>query len=272
MNKRVFLTCILMIFSAIVIVSLIVLIFGKKYNEEEKANNSETEQSSQNYISDNNKPNLKNDNTIIVNSICENAYSIKEVISKIVKESMEKETNNQEIEDETNVMHDSNEQPASKNKDNNVSKDTDVKSNESTNNGQAQGEKANSNSNTEVQNRENVSPGWLYYCSKGGNGLSGEQKAYLDSVISQWTGGAISSSDVENKFAEKIAGEWNLQMSVAGVSGNQVCLYKSRAQIPNYNTIVSSRSGTYNFIGLYTKGEYDDCGNLICYYWEAGVM
>ena len=46
-----------------------------------------------------------------------------------------------------------------------MSKDTDVKSNESTNNGQAQGEKANSNSNTEVQNRENVSPGWLYYCS-----------------------------------------------------------------------------------------------------------
>ena len=82
----------------------------------------------------------------------------------------------------------------------------------------------------EAPKNEYVAPGWIFYGSKAGNGMSGEQKAYVDSVIQQWTNGGLSDDAI---------GDMN---------------------------------GAYNFVGLYTKGEYDENGYLKCYYWEAGVL
>ena len=119
---------------------------------------------------------------------------------------------------------------------------------------------------------EYVAPGWIFYGSKAGNGMSGEQKAYIDSVIQQWTNGGLSDDAIGDMFIEKIAQEWQLPMITAGVTSNLLCLFPSRAEVTDYSLNLADMNGTYNFVGLYTKGEYDENGYLKCYYWEAGVL
>lgn len=119
---------------------------------------------------------------------------------------------------------------------------------------------------------EYVAPGWIFYDSKAGNGMSGEQKAYVDSVIQQWTNGGLSDDAIGDMFIEKIAQEWQLPMITAGVTSNLLCLFQSRAEVTDYSLNLADMNGTYNFVGLYTKGEYDENGYLKCYYWEAGVL
>lgn len=124
----------------------------------------------------------------------------------------------------------------------------------------------------EAPKNEYVAPGWIFYGSKAGNGMSGEQKAYVDSVIQQWTNGGLSNDAIEDMFIEKIAQEWQLPMITAGVTSNLLCLFPSRAEVPDYSLNLADMNGAYNFVGLYTNGEYDENGYLKCYYWEAGVL
>lgn len=124
----------------------------------------------------------------------------------------------------------------------------------------------------EAQKNEYVAPGWIFYGSKAGNGMSGEQKAYIDSVIQQWTNGGLSDDAIGDMFIEKIAQEWQLPMITAGVTSNLLCLFPSRAEVPDYSLNLADMNGAYNFVGLYTNGEYDENGYLKCYYWEAGVL
>lgn len=102
--------------------------------------------------------------------------------------------------------------------------------------------------------------------------MTGEQKAYMDSVMKQWTNGELSDSDVEDIFLQKIVNEWGLPVMSAGVNGNEKCLFRYTSEIPDLASNLAAMSGAYNFVGLYTKGEYDENGYLKCYYWEAGVI
>lgn len=124
----------------------------------------------------------------------------------------------------------------------------------------------------EAPKNEYVAPGWIFYGSKAGNCMSGEQKAYVDSVIQQWTNGGLSDDAIGDMFIEKIAQEWQLPMITAGVTSNLLCLFPSRAEVTDYSLNLADMNGAYNFVGLYTKGEYDENGYLKCYYWEAGVL
>ena len=124
----------------------------------------------------------------------------------------------------------------------------------------------------EAPKNEYVAPGWIFYGSKAGNGMSGEQKAYIDSLVKQWTDGSISEGELADLFAQKVKNEWGLEMCSAGVSEAYRCIYPSMNYIPDYKSALDESNGFYNFTGLYTKGEYDEYGYLICYMWEAGIF
>ena len=124
----------------------------------------------------------------------------------------------------------------------------------------------------EAPKNEYVAPGWIFYGSKAGNGMSGEQKAYIDSLVKQWTDGSISEGELADLFAQKVKNEWGLEMCSAGVSEAYRCIYPSKNDIPDYKSALDESNGFYNFTGLYTKGEYDEYGYLICYMWEAGAL
>lgn len=124
----------------------------------------------------------------------------------------------------------------------------------------------------EAPKNEYIAPGWIFYGSKAGNGMSGEQKAYIDSLVKQWTDGSISDSYLAEQIAHKMKEEWGLPMNSAGISGADRCIYPSRNDIPDYKSALDESNGFYNFTGLYTKGEYDEYGYLICYMWGAGIF
>ncbi len=124
----------------------------------------------------------------------------------------------------------------------------------------------------EAPKNEYVAPGWIFYGSKAGNGMSGDQKAYIDSLVKQWTDGSISEGELADLFAQKVKNEWGLEMCSAGVSEAYRCIYPSKNDIPDYKSALDESNGFYNFTGLYTKGEYDEYGYLICYMWEAGIF
>ena len=124
----------------------------------------------------------------------------------------------------------------------------------------------------ETPKKEYVAPGWIFYGSKAGNGMTGEQKAYIDSLVKQWTDGSISEGELADLFAQKVKNEWGLEMCSAGVSEAYRCIYPSKNDIPDYKSALDESNGFYNFTGLYTKGEYDEYGYLICYMWEAGIF
>lgn len=124
----------------------------------------------------------------------------------------------------------------------------------------------------EAPKNEYVAPGWIFYGSKAGNGMSGEQKAYIDSLVKQWTDGSISEGELADLFAQKVKNEWGLEMCSAGVSEAYRCIYPSKNDVPYYKSALDESNGFYNFTGLYTKGEYDEYGYLICYMWEAGIF
>ena len=124
----------------------------------------------------------------------------------------------------------------------------------------------------EAPKNEYVAPGWIFYGSKAGNGMSGEQKAYIDSLVKQWTDGSISEGELADLFAQKVKNDWGLEMCSAGVSEAYRCIYPSKNDIPDYKSALDESNGFYNFTGLYTKGEYDEYGYLICYMWEAGIF
>lgn len=124
----------------------------------------------------------------------------------------------------------------------------------------------------EAPKNEYVAPGWIFYGSKAGDGMSGEQKAYIDSLVKQWTDGSISEGELADLFAQKVKNEWGLEMCSAGVSEAYRCIYPSKNDIPDYKSALDESNGFYNFTGLYTKGEYDEYGYLICYMWEAGIF
>ena len=102
--------------------------------------------------------------------------------------------------------------------------------------------------------------------------MTGDQKAYIDSLVKQWTDGSISEGELADLFAQKVKNEWGLEMCSAGVSEAYRCIYPSKNDIPDYKSALDESNGFYNFTGLYTKGEYDEYGYLICYMWEAGIF
>lgn len=121
--------------------------------------------------------------------------------------------------------------------------------------------------------REYVAPQWLSYASCSNATFTSEQKAYIDSKISQWTSGQISKSTLYTDVENKIENEWNISISSFGATEADISLYESYSKVPDYNASISSgTSAAYFFIGLYTKGEYDENGYLIGYYWEAGIF
>ena len=121
------------------------------------------------------------------------------------------------------------------------------------------------------EEKPKVDAGWIYYVSSAKNGMNSEQKAYFDALVGKWTRKEITDADMSDEFLHTFD-EWGFDTWTAGVTSDERCLFNSVDAIPDYSEMVAESKGFYNFIGLYTEGEYDDKGYLICYYWEAGTM
>ena len=144
--------------------------------------------------------------------------------------------------------------------------DKDNKQNDKQNNGTQPA--ANDNSAQADSNSDNANT-----ASEKSSEKSSENKAAAGKKSSTGSDNAQQpEGELADLFAQKVKNEWGLEMCSAGVSEAYRCIYPSKNDIPDYKSALDESNGFYNFTGLYTKGEYDEYGYLICYMWEAGIF
>jgi hypothetical protein len=123
-----------------------------------------------------------------------------------------------------------------------------------------------------VQSSQAVLPQWLFYQSVGSDAL-GDEKTYLDVLVNRWTKGELSDDELSCQLTDYL-GKKGISISTMGVQSEALCVFPSAKELPDYTRMLeeTNENGLYDFIGVYTNGEYDKEGRLICFYWEAGVM
>ena len=52
-----------------------------------------------------------------------------------------------------------------------------------------------------------------------------------------------------------------------GLSG----VFPSEKELPDYTKTLAKREKIYQFIGVYTGGQQDENGRLLCEYWEVAI-
>lgn len=112
-----------------------------------------------------------------------------------------------------------------------------------------------------------IMPQWLYYqsCSS-----QEEVKKEMDVLVNRWTKKNLTDDELSEQMMMYLKKK-EIQPSVIGVQSEALCLFSSANALPDYAKMLSEYTGVYDFIGVYTDGEYDENGRLICYYWEAGI-
>ena len=50
-----------------------------------------------------------------------------------------------------------------------------------------------------------------------------------------------------------------------------VCVFPSEKELPDYTKTLAKRDKIYQFIGVYTGGQQDENGRLLCEYWEVAI-
>jgi hypothetical protein len=125
---------------------------------------------------------------------------------------------------------------------------------------------------SEKKNTQVLLPQWIFYQSVGSN-LPEEEKTYLDVLVNRWTKGKLTDDELGTQMTDYLE-KRQVRISTMGVQSEALCVFPSVEELPDYTQMLtnSNKSGLYDFIGVYTNGEYDEEGRLICYYWEAGVM
>jgi hypothetical protein len=125
---------------------------------------------------------------------------------------------------------------------------------------------------SDLKSSGEILPQWLFYQSVGSDALGGE-KTYLDVLVNRWTKGELSDNELSGQLTDYLEKK-GISISTMGVQSEALCVFPSAKELPDYTRMLgeSNENGLYDFIGVYTNGEYDDEGRLICFYWEAGVM
>jgi hypothetical protein len=127
-------------------------------------------------------------------------------------------------------------------------------------------------SESQLKSSGAILPQWLFYQSVGSDAL-GDEKTYIDVIVNRWTKGKLSDDELSVQLTEYLEKK-GLSISTMGVQSEALCVFQSAKELPDYTRMLeeSNENVLYDFIGVYTNGEYDKEGRLICFYWEAGVM
>lgn len=117
-----------------------------------------------------------------------------------------------------------------------------------------------------------IEPQWLFYKGKTKNGLDSSVEPAINEKIAAWTSFQISDEEMFNWLDVYFNQTLGIQMDYISADGNDSFLVPDLNEFPNHDEYLDEGYDKYCFLGIYTKGEYDDYGNLICYMWDIVVM
>lgn len=125
---------------------------------------------------------------------------------------------------------------------------------------------------SKIEQRSNlVEPQWLFYQSRADNKYVGEEKVYMDQQVNRWTKEQLTDDELSEQLGNYLMKK-NVSVASVEVQSKMLCLFPSANELPDYTQMLEKNKGLYDFIGIYTDGEWDEQGRLICYYWEVRVL
>lgn len=117
---------------------------------------------------------------------------------------------------------------------------------------------------------QSVSGRWIYKGKHVVESMHRKDRDYFDQILEQWLAGSLTDTELTDWMMLRLQ-ECDIDVQTIGVMSQQVCLFESEDDVPDYETRLQNANSIYEFIGLYTDGKKDAEGKLICYYWEAGA-
>lgn len=123
---------------------------------------------------------------------------------------------------------------------------------------------------TETEAANAQTPQWLFFESAAGETCETEWKRYIDALVRKWTKQKLTDDELSEQVTEYLS-KRGMEVHACAVQSNALCLFPSAQELPDYTKQLAEGNGTYAFIGVYTQGQLDEEGRLICYYWEVGV-
>ena len=108
------------------------------------------------------------------------------------------------------------------------------------------------------QDTDLLTPQWLYYQSNG-SVTDCNIKKEMDVLMRKWTKGKLGGKELD-RLIRKIT-----------MLEKAVCVFPSEKELPDYTKTLAKREKIYQFIGVYTGGQQDENGRLLCEYWEVAI-
>ena len=107
------------------------------------------------------------------------------------------------------------------------------------------------------QDTDLLTPQWLYYQSDG-SVTDRNIKKEMDVLMRKWTKGKLGGKELDRLIKEFL-------------QKKAVCVFPSEKELPDYTKTLAKREKIYQFIGVYTGGQQDENGRLLCEYWEVAI-
>ena len=118
------------------------------------------------------------------------------------------------------------------------------------------------------QETDLLTPQWLYYQSNG-SVTDCNIKKEMDVLMRKWTKGKLGGKELDRLIKEFLQKK-DCPVRKITMLEKAVCVFPSEKELPDYTKTLAKREKIYQFIGVYTGGQQDENGRLLCEYWGGG--
>ena len=119
------------------------------------------------------------------------------------------------------------------------------------------------------QETDLLTPQWLYYQSNG-SVTDCNIKKEMDVLMRKWTKGKLGGKELDRLIKEFLQKK-DCPVRKITMLEKAVCVFPSEKELPDYTKTLAKREKMYQFIGVYTGGQQDENGRLLCEYWEVAI-
>lgn len=119
------------------------------------------------------------------------------------------------------------------------------------------------------QDTDLLTPQWLYYQSDG-SVTDRNIKKEMDVLMRKWTKGKLGGKELDRLIKEFLQKK-DCPVRKITMLEKAVCVFPSEKELPDYTKTLAKREKIYQFIGVYTGGQQDENGRLLCEYWEVAI-
>lgn len=119
------------------------------------------------------------------------------------------------------------------------------------------------------QDTDLLTPQWLYYQSDG-SVTDRNIKKEMDVLMRKWTKGKLGGKELDRLIKEFLQKK-DCPVRQITMQEKAVCVFPSEKELPDYTKTLAKREKIYQFIGVYTGGQQDENGRLLCEYWEVAI-